>query len=209
MSIRKFLEHIKTIFLNGLFTLLPLTITIALLNYSFKIIQAWLIAIYLLEPRFLQNIPLSGVFLFVAFILLVGLISRFFLIDQLWKLFESTVSRIPLLRPIYFGVKKLIEAISGKDKTTHQKVVLVEFPRSGVYSIGFQTTAIPAPLAPNNATTYYSVFIPATPNPTSGFYVLVAQDECRVLDLTKQEALSLIISGGIIQPERFKTKISQ
>lgn len=204
MRLLKMLDYIKTIFFNGLFTLLPLTITIALLNFSYKLVKSWLMPIYRSEPQFLQEIPFSEFLLIIIFILLVGVISRFLLIDQLWKFFEATVGRIPLLRQIYFGIKQLVEAFTGKDKASFQKVVLIEFPRSGVYSLGFQTSAISSEIAPNQNYTYYSVFIPATPNPTTGFYVIVPEHECQVVNLTKQEAMSLIISGGIIQPERLK-----
>lgn len=197
-------EQLKSLFFNGLFTLLPLTVTIALFNFSYKLVKSWLMPLYKREPQFLQEIPHSEVLLVLVFILLVGLISRFFLLNRIWNLFESLVERVPLLRPVYFGVKQLIEAFTAKDKGTFQKIVLIEFPRPGVYSLGFLTSAIPAEIAPSKETTYYSVFIPATPNPTTGFYVVVPEKECAVVDLTKQEAMSLIISGGIIQPERFK-----
>ncbi len=204
LSFLKILDYLKTLFLNGLFTLLPLTVTIALFNFSYKLVKSWLHPLYIREPRFLQEIPHSEVFLVIVFILLVGLISHFFLLNQLWNVFVSLVERIPLLRPVYFGIKQLIEAFTVKDKGTFQKIVLIEFPRPGIYSLGFLTSAIPTEIAPHAGTTFYSVFIPATPNPTTGYYVVVPEHECQVVDLTKQEAMSLIISGGIIQPERFK-----
>ncbi len=203
-TILKILDYLKTLFFNGLFTVLPLTVTIALFNFSYKLVKSWLHPLYIREPKFLQEIPHSEVLLVIVFILLLGLISRFFLLNQLWNVFESTVERIPLLRPVYFGIKQLIGAFTAKDKGTFQKIVLIEFPRAGIYSLGFLTSALPAEIAPNANTTFYSVFIPATPNPTTGFYVVVPEQECLVVDLTKQEAMSLIISGGIIQPERFK-----
>ncbi len=203
-SILKTLDYIKTLFFNGLLTVLPLTITIALFNFSYKLVKSWLHPLFIREPQFLQNIPHSEILLVVVFILLLGLISRFFLLHRLWQLFESAVERIPLLRPVYFGIKQLIEAFTAKDKGTFQKITLIEFPRPGIYSLGFITGPISAELAPKKDRTFYSVFIPATPNPTTGFYVVVPEDECLVVDLTKQEAMSLIISGGIIQPDRFK-----
>ena len=203
MRILVVLDYLKTLFFNGLFTLLPLTITIALLNFSYKLIKSWLTPIHKLEPKILQDIPHSEVFLVLIFILLVGLISHFFLLNQLWNLFESTVNRIPLLRAVYFGIKQLVESFTNQDSTL-QKIVLIEFPRAGIYSVGFLTSAIPTEIAPDSEHTYYSIFVPATPNPTTGFYIIARESECKVIDLTKQEAMSLIISGGIIQPDRFK-----
>lgn len=204
LYILRVLEYLKTLFLNGLFTLLPLTITIALFNFSYKLVKSWLTPIYKREPQFLQDVPHSDILLFIVFTLLIGLVSRFFLLHQLWNLFESTIERIPLLRPVYFGIKQLVGAFTAKDKGTFQKIVLIQFPRPGVYSLGFLTSPIAQEISPDKNKTFYSVFIPATPNPTTGFYVVVPEEECVVVDLTKQEAMSLIISGGIIQPERFK-----
>ena len=199
-----FLDYLKIIFFKGLFTLLPLTITIALFNFSYKLVKSWLYPIYKREPQFLQEIPHSEILLVLVFILLIGVISHFFLVNRLWAIFESALERIPLLRSVYFGVKQLTDAFSNKDKGSFQKIVLVEFPRKGIYSVGFLTSQIPAELAPDTNKAYYSVFIPATPNPTTGFYIIVAEEECAVIDLSKNEAMSLIISGGIIQPDRFK-----
>lgn len=160
--------------------------------------------IYKSEPQFLQEIPHSEVILVILFILLVGLISHFLLFSLFWKLLEKTVERVPLLRPVYFGIKQLIGAFTVKDKGTVQQVVFVEFPRKDIYSVGFLTSSLPEEIAPTKDIVYYSVFIPATPNPTTGFYVVVPKHDCIIADMTKQEAMSLIISGGIIQPERFK-----
>ncbi len=198
------LDYVKRIFLNGLFTLLPLTLTIALFGFSFRLIKSWLQPIARISPQFLRDIPHSEIILVIITIFIVGFISHFFLTHQLWHLFEATIEKIPLLRSVYFGIKQLIHAFTAKDEGSFQKIVLLEFPRPGIYSLGFLTSAIPQEIAPDTLRTYYSVFIPATPNPTTGYYVIVPEDACRVVDLSKQEAMTLIISGGIIQPDRFK-----
>jgi uncharacterized membrane protein len=103
-------------------------------------------------------------------------------------------------------VRQLLHAFNAQDGFTFKQVVLVEFPRRGIYSIGFVTSKLPAHMNVEHESSYYGVYIPTTPNPATGFFVLVAQEECTVIDLTRQEAMALIMSGGIVQPERFMQK---
>ena len=89
-----------------------------------------------------------------------------------------------------------------------QQVVYVEFPRKGVYAIGFVTGTLPPEIAPKTDETYYSVFIPTTPAPTTGDFAALTEKEFIKCSLTRQEAMALVISGGIIQPDKFKNKKS-
>ncbi len=118
---------------------------------------------------------------------------------------EAIVLKVPIIRTVYRGIQQLVKAFNPQDKITFKEVVLLEFPKEGVYSIGFITTELPRELAPDREHTYVSVFIPTTPMPTSGFFVIVPKDKVKPTGLTHQEAIALIISGGIIKPERFNT----
>ncbi len=199
--IRSFFEYLKNLFMNGLLTLLPLTITVGFFRFVFRLVRSWLAPLRAMQPQMLQDIPFSEFLMVLGFIIVVGLITRFFLINRIWAFFASLLGKIPLLRPVYFGIKQLITAFSPQEEG-FQKIALIEFPKKGVYSIGFLTCPVPSELAPSEES-YYSAFIPATPNPTTGWYIFVKADECTILDITKQEAMTLIISGGIVQPERF------
>ncbi|MGC2310987.1 MAG: DUF502 domain-containing protein [Candidatus Babeliaceae bacterium] len=201
-----FLNQLKIYFLSGLFTLLPLIVTIALFNFSFKVIKSWLTPITRYEPEYLKIIPHVEIILVILFILIFGFILKTFLLHSLIHLIESLFGRIPLVRQVYFGIKQLVHALSSQDKSSFQRVVLVEFPRENVYSIGFLTSEIASQIAPHTKEKFLSVFIPTTPNPTTGFYIMIAESACITTDLTRQEAMALIISGGIIQPERFTKK---
>lgn len=200
----KLIDYLVAIFIEGLLVLLPIAATLGLLGFFFRLIKGWLRPIYNLEPEILRAIPQSEIVLVGLFIFIVGLVFKFFLLDKLLDILEYLLSKIPLLRPIYFGIKQLVQAFTIKDKVTFQKIAYVEFPRPGIYSLGFITNEIASKLAPDEITKYYSVFIPTTPNPTTGYFVAVKDTECIFVDLTKQEAMAIIISGGIIQPERFK-----
>lgn len=194
-----------SIFLKGLLTLLPITITIALLNFSFQLLKSWLRPIYNLEPQFLKAIPFSEFLLTFFFILAIGLILNSFILTSIWAAFETLIGKIPLVRPIYAGTKQLVQAFNPHDNGSFKHVVLTEFPRAGVYSIGFMTSEAPKELSPDTHKTYYNVFIPTTPNPTAGFFMIIPKEQVQITTLSRQEAMALIISGGIIQPERFNS----
>lgn len=199
-------EKIKSLFLNGLLTILPLAVTIAVLSFVLHTLQRWLAPIYNIMPSFLKNIPGSEFIIAVTTILTIGVILQFFIMRPLLDSVEKIFEKIPLFRAIYFGVKKLLNAFSPKDKLHFQQVVLVEFPRSGIYSVGFLTSQHASGLAAQElkaTETYYNVFVPHTPNPTTGFFLVVPATDCHMTSLTRQEAMTMVISGGIIQPERF------
>jgi uncharacterized membrane protein len=193
---------IWSLFFKGFLTLLPIILTGAVLTFSFKVLKKWLHPIYNLEPDFLKAIPFSEFLLTFFFILFVGLILNIFFLNSLWATFETILGKIPLIRPIYAGIKQLVHAFNPHDKESFKHVVLTEFPRQGVYSIGFMTGETPTELSGHQTTVYYNVFIPTTPNPTAGFFLIIPKEQVIITTLSRQEAMALIISGGIIQPER-------
>ena len=203
---KKGIYLVWSIFLKGLLTLLPITLTIALLNFSFKILKSWLRPIYELEPYWLQTIPFSEFFLTFIFIIIIGTILNFFVLRSLWTACEQLIGKIPLVRPIYTGIKQLVEAFNPHDNQSFKHVVLIEFPRKGIFSIGFMTSEVSPDLSPDLHTTFYNVFLPTTPNPTAGFFLIIPKENVQITNLSRQEAMALIISGGIITPERFKTE---
>ncbi len=206
MNIKKLfmkpLDYIKTIFIDGLLTILPITITIALFVFFFRLLKKWLAPIHLIQPKFLYGVPHAEIMLVLLLVLLIGAIFRTFFIKRFLHLIESVFFKIPLMNPVYSGIKQLVQAFRP-DNLTFKKVVLVEFPRPGVYSIGFLTSEVPEKITPKQEKKFFNIYIPTTPNPTTGFLILVPEHEFIIVDLTRQEAMSLIISGGIIQPDRF------
>jgi len=191
-------------FLSGLFTILPITLTISIFVFSFRLVKGWLEPIAAMKPEFLDWIPHVEVLIVILFIFLIGVVLRVFLLDPLVHALEGLLFKIPLVRPIYSGFKQLIHAFSAQDHISFKRVVILEFPRAGVYSIGFLTNELPAVLAPQQGTTFYHVFIPTTPNPTSGYLAIVPEHAVTTIDITRQEAMALIISGGIILPDHYK-----
>ncbi len=200
----KIFKSIWSLFLSGLITLLPITITFVIFNLTFTILRGWLEPIQQLRPAFFKAIPFSEFIIVIAAIFLVGILLKSFVFKPILHSIEGLISRIPLVRPVYVGVKQLVHAFSPQDKQSFKKVVLVEFPRTGVYSVGFVTSEIAPEFSPQTSNRYVSVFIPTTPNPTSGFLILLPETQVVTVNLSHQEAMAVIISGGIIQPNRLK-----
>lgn len=197
------MKSIKQLFLNGLFFLLPIAITFALFNFLFKLITSWLNPVRQLNIPYLSQVPYYEVVLVSLFILFIGMTLKTFILKPLLNFIEDVFKRIPLIRTVYFGAKHLVLAFTSQDKLSFKSVVLVQFPRNGVYSVGFLTSQVPDEMSPNKNETYFNIYIPTTPNPTTGYFVMIPKGQITETDLTRQEAMSLIISGGILQPERY------
>lgn len=195
------------LFLSGLIMILPLALTIAVFRISFSLIVSWLTPIKkYLPPQITTLIPYSEIVVVIALIFLIGFILKFVILKTVLHAVENIFAQLPIVRPIYMGIKQLIHAFSTQDKLSFKKVVYVEFPRVGIHSIGFLTSELPADIAPHKDQKYFNVFIPTTPNPTSGFFIIAPESAIEVTSLTRQEAMAMIISGGIIQPARFEDK---
>ena len=200
----RFFRYLWSLFLTGLLTILPITITIALVNISFRVITGWLLPLRQFAPPFLVKvIPYTEIILAIIIIFLIGTLYNIFILRPLIHAVEGLIFKIPLIRPVYSGIKQLVQAFGAQDKLTFKKVVLVEFPRSGIYSLGFLTSELPPDLAPETTEKHFNIYIPTTPNPTSGYLVIFPENQITIIDLTRQEAITMIISGGIIQPDRF------
>lgn len=202
--LKKFIDSIISLFLAGLFGILPITLTVAVFTLTLRLLQSWLEPLKRFGIPFIGVIPYSEVILAIAIIFVAGTLYNTFILRPFIHLIENLFFKIPLIRPVYSGIKKLVDAFSFQDKASFTKVVTIEFPRAGIYSVGFLANQLDKRVSPDITKKYYSIFIPTTPNPTSGFLVLVPEDQITILDITRQEAMAMIISGGIIQPEEEK-----
>jgi uncharacterized membrane protein len=196
-------DWLKKVFVHGLFTLMPAVITVALLGFIFRCLKTWLHPIYDLEPEVLRYIPQSEIVVTAAVIVVTGVLYELFLCHLLHRLEMSVLKKIPLLSLIYFGVKRLAEALTAQGGRAVEQVVLVPFPAPGTYSIGFMTSEETPLWAPGLTGQFVGVFVPHTPNPTTGFYILVPREQCILLPISRQEAMTLVISGGLMNPQRF------
>lgn len=202
--LKKAYKNLRHVFLQGFLFLLPIAITFSLFSFSINLMRSWLVPLRRLHLPFLEMIPYYELLVVVIFIVAVGAFLQAFVLKPFIKFIEGIFSQVPLLSTVYFGAKQLIEAFSGQNKSSFKDVVYVEFPRAGIYSLGFLTSEVPVEIAPNDKATYYNIYIPTTPNPTTGFFIVLPKDQFHHANLTRQEAITLIISGGILQPERYR-----
>jgi uncharacterized membrane protein len=143
-------------------------------------------------------IPGIGVILSLILLLVTGVIATNYLGQRLVGWGESILSKIPLVRSIYKTVKQVINAVLSTNSEAFRKVVLIEYPRKGLWSIAFQTGAANAVINAKIKDEMISIFIPTTPNPTSGFLMMIPKQEVIELDMSIDEALKFIISLGVM-----------
>lgn len=195
-------ESLRRYFFAGLLVLLPLVITLWFLGWIVGLMDS---VLDLLPSALHPNsylpfaIPGLGALVTLAVILSLGFLATSVVTRRLLTLWDSFLSRIPIFRGVYTAVQKLVESIFGQDQTGRQ-VVLIEYPRKGIYTVGFATGLAAGELEKGGGEQLVNVFVPTTPNPTAGFYLLVPESEVRALAMSPEEAFKLIISGGMIRP---------
>ncbi len=199
-------KALKSLFINGFLTLLPLVITFTVFSFFFKLIKEWLTPLQELQAHipYINKIPHAEIGLAIVLVILMGVIFKSIVARSGVELFELIVEKVPVVRPVYQGIKQLIRAFTPDDALAFKQVVLIEFPRQGMYSMGFCTGQLSQKLSPDTSVAFYTIFIPTTPNPTSGFFVIAKEGDFKPTSLTTQEAMSFIISGGIVQPADYK-----
>ena len=147
------------------------------------------------------HLPGFGVLLSLVLLLLTGVIATNLLGQRLVHWSEAILDKIPLVRSIYNATKQVIQAIFATNSQAFRKVLLVEYPRKGMWSVAFQTGVAPSEAAIHTGVEMVSIFIPTTPNPTAGFLMLVPKSETVELSMSAEAALKLIISLGVMQSD--------
>lgn len=200
---KKFKDRIRTYFFAGLLTILPLSITVyvvvALLGVMDKILN-YLPASFRPRTYLPFNIPGIGLLLSLIIVIITGVLVKNYVGGKIVSLGERIVYRTPLIRTIYSSVKQLIQAMIVQDSKSFKRVVVIEYPRKGIYSVAFVTGIPTIEVAGNQHQEMLNVFVPTTPNPTSGFYLMVPKDDSFPLNISVEDAFKLIISGGIVSP---------
>ena len=187
----------------GLLATIPITLTIYILGIFINIMDKGL---KYLPQKFHPDtylpfhIPGLGLIIAVILILIIGIVTQSFLGRKLVSLGEWIVSKIPLVRNIYIGIKQLVAAIFVENSKAFKRVVMVEYPRKDLWVIAFLTGVTEGEVQAKTNKEVVNVFIPTTPNPTSGFYLLVPKKDIINLDMTVEDAFKLIVSGGIVSP---------
>ncbi len=193
----------KRYLIAGLLVWLPLGVTVLVIRLLVSFMDQLLVFIPLkYQPETLLgfNIPGLGVVMAVLIVLITGIIVANFFGRQLVAAWESLLGRIPLVRTIYHSVKQVAVTIFSSQGKSFRKVLLIEYPRKGIYTLGFQTGDAVDEVKQKSGKNLINVFVPTTPNPTSGFFIMVPDEDVQVLDLNIDEALKMIMSLGVIVP---------
>ena len=193
----KLRTKLKTFFATGLLVSLPTVLTVFVLWKLFVFVDS----IRPFIARFIgYDIPGLGVIVTIAVIFLVGMLTANVLGKRVVGWGDSIVGRIPLVRFIYLGIKQLLEALSLGRKNLFREVVLVEYPRKGIYTLGFVSAECRGEIQEATKEELVNVFIFTTPNPTSGMLIMAPKKDVIPLRMSVEEGLKLVISGGIIAP---------
>jgi len=201
--LKRLRTNLKNYFLTGLLVILPIFITVYIILSLIRAMDAilkYIPAKYLPETYLQIHIPGLGLILVVILVFVVGLLTRNFIGRKIVHLGENIVDRIPLVRVLYTGVKQLLEPLFLQKTNAFKRVALIEYPRRGVHVIGFVTGESKGEVQNKTSKNMMNLFVPTTPNPTSGFYVLIPEDEVVYLNMSVEDAFKLIISGGIVSP---------
>lgn len=184
-------------FFAGLLIWVPLAATLLVIRFLIGLLDTSLL---LLPSSLRPDFPGIGVFLSVGLVLGTGAIAANYLGGRALHWAEEMLFRIPLVRTLYGGVKKLAETLFSRDSTAFKRVVLIEWPRAGLWTIGFQTGDPLRVVREATGQELIPVFVPTTPNPTSGFIMQVPASQLKFLDVSVEEGMRYIISLGVVTP---------
>lgn len=188
----------------GLLIWLPLGVTVMVIKLLVDMMDQTLLvlpAAYHPDVLLGFHIPGLGVLLSVTVVLLTGVVAANFFGRRLVALWEKALTRIPLVRPIYSAVKQLTETVFTSGGQSFRKVLLIEYPRKGIWTLAFQTGTAVGEAQSKTGEEVINVYVPTTPNPTSGFFLMVLRREVVELDMSVDDGLKMIISMGAVVPK--------
>ncbi len=195
----------KKIFISGLAAIIPLVITIyviiGLFHFADSILGDYINSF--LRDYLGYEIPGLGIVIAILIVFLLGVLVhisrlRFFRWFTHW--IEGLFFKIPLVNKIYFPVRRIVDFLFFSTRKNFKSAVLVEYPRKGIYSIGFVTAFDSLKFEKRGQKRFYNIFVPSSPSPLTGFTIIVPQEEVIVLDIAVDEAINLLVSGGLLNP---------
>jgi uncharacterized membrane protein len=198
---KELVKTVKTRFISGVLVIVPLFVAIAVLKFVIETIDNFL------KPHIIRLIgqeyafPLIGLLITLILIFLAGIFTTNVFGQKMLHYWEYMILRIPLFKTVYSASKQLVEGIAVPEKRTFDKVVMVEYPRSGIFALGFLVNRIK--VKSTDEREYLTVFIPSTPTPFTGIPILFPRDEVKVLNISIEDGLKFIVSGGVSSPKEF------
>jgi uncharacterized membrane protein len=183
---------------TGILVLLPIIVTIELLIWGFFQLDSILGGIF--KTYFKVTVPGPGLIALLILVILAGLLTRYYLGKKLLGFGERLISRIPILNGIYGTMKQIVESFTRSDRTVFRQVVLIEYPRHGIYCPGFLTGEALPEAQMRTGKKLMNIFIPTVP-PTTGVLLMIPEDEITYLDMSVEDGFKLFVSAGVIKPE--------
>ena len=193
----------KKYFITGLLIWIPLAITYMVISWIVGTLDAillWLPEEYQPSRYLGVHIPGVGVIAGLLLVFFTGLVAANVIGQKLVKLWEALLARIPVVKSIYYSVKQVSDTVFSSSGQAFRKALLVQYPREGVWTIAFLTGQPGGDAAEHLRGDYVSVYVPTTPNPTSGFFLMMRRSEVVELDMSVDDALKYIISMGVVAP---------
>lgn len=191
---------------SGIFIVLPAVTTIYVFVKLFAIADSMLPTLFNSILPFIPREWIPGVGLLMVLIIayFIGIAAKNYFGKKLIELGNSIISTIPLMNKVYLGVQQILDAIAGQKKKLFEKVVLIQYPRDGTYCIGFLTSHAKGEVPKKAGEDLVSVFLPTTPNPTSGFLLYYRAEEVIELEMSIETAIKIIMSAGVVSADQLK-----
>ena len=206
------MKRLRRYIVAGILIWVPIGVTIFLLRLLVGILDRSLLLIpaqYRPEEMLGFAIPGLGIVLMLLILLVTGVLGANIVGRSTVGLWESLLERIPVVRSVYSAAKNFTEIVFSDSSQSFKKVLLIEYPRKGLYSLAFQTSSELGEVQGRTGEEVVCTFVPTTPNPTSGFIIIVPRREVTELDMDVDEALKMIISLGVVVPKWRKDQLGQ
>ena len=204
----KLLKRLRNYLISGLLFWIPLILSVIVIKFFLEFVNSLVPQEYLPEVIFNLDttIPGSGVILVLVILIITGLLVTNILGRRLVSLWESLLNKIPGFRNIYNVLKKVSDTVLNSSTESFKKAYLIQYPNKGIWVIAFQSGDYRGQAESVIGEEIINLFVPTTPNPTSGFFVLIPKKDALELDISVEEAFKLVISAGVVTPNSVKTK---
>ncbi len=202
----KTLTSLKNSIIAGIIVIIPIAVTYVVMRSLFNIFRDLFRPVLNRFFPFLHSSALEAIIAFLLAVLviyIVGLLSAFLAVRRLMGFGEKILARIPLVKLLYLTTKQVIDAVASMQKMSMNKVVIIEYPRKGIRCFAFVTGQV-RPEGQDQV--FVNIFLPSTPNPTTGFFLMLPKEDVWDVNLTMEEAMKMIISGGILVPPHLELK---
>ena len=200
-------KRLRSYLLAGLGVWIPIIVTFITVRFIIQLLDdtiALLPKAYQPEHFFGTNIPGLGVLLSLLLLLFTGILATNFLGQKIVRWSEKLLSKIPFVRSIYTATKQVIQTLFSSNSNAFRQVLLVEYPREGLWTLAFQTGGVSKEISDHVQQEMVSIFVPTTPNPTGGFFMMIPKAKAIPLSITIDEAFKMIISLGVMQAPQIR-----